>query len=109
MTQQHTPGPWRCRRKYLMLAYTPIYAGPWCVYGPVHPVDGGDYAPIVTLGSSPEDEANARLIVTAVNAHNALLEALKDLTALYKASPGCDPHFIAKALDAIAKASPQAQ
>ena len=38
-----------------------------------------------------------------------LLEVLKDLTALYMASPGCDPHFIAKGRAAIARASPQAR
>ena len=36
--------------------------------------------------------------------HADLLEVLKDLTALYMASPGYDPHFIAKARAAIDRA-----
>lgn len=34
----------------------------------------------------------------------ALLEALKDLVALYEASPGRDPNFVSKGLAVIARA-----
>jgi len=52
-----TPGPWRFKGRTLTVPHL-------AVYGPPHLVDGGDYAPIC----EPHYEADARLIVAAVNA-----------------------------------------
>ena len=61
------------------------------------------------LSAGPQPTALALGMCLLHEAAPELLEVLKDLTALYMASPGCDPHFIAKARAAIAKAtSPQA-
>jgi hypothetical protein len=54
---------------------------------------------VVCQCSSNADD-NADLIAAAP----ALLEALKDLTALYAASEGADPHFVDKGLATIWKA-----
>lgn len=61
---QHTPGPWRSK------ATGRNGAHPFGIYGPVHPADGGDYAPI----AETRYESDARLIAAAPE----LLAALKD-------------------------------
>lgn len=61
----HTPGPWRCK-----VIYGDVHKH--AVLGEPH-ADGGDRAPICRCA----DAANAELIVRAVNAHDALLEACK--------------------------------
>mgnify|MGYP001612893948 FL=1 len=138
MTQQHTPGPWSWREDEFRSKYMQrMRNGNWraksghraneswvflltgAVRNPTIPEnhrDEWDYPHVLALrwvnvrgksvyGAGPKP-ADASLIAATPD----LLEALKDLTALYMASPGCDPHFIAKARAAIAKAtSPQAQ
>ena len=96
MTLKPTSGVWRCKQRYQN-------GGSWCVYGPVHQ-DGGDYAPVATLGQSPEDEANAHLIVQAVNSRADLLAtATRALDYMPSGQP--ETRLLQ---EAIAKASPQA-
>lgn len=66
--QQHTPSPWRVKP----------YGARFAVYGAVHPVDGGDYAPLATY----LEEADAHLMAAAPE----LLEACKRLKKL------CEEH-----------------
>lgn len=62
---KHTPGPWRVKDNGSM-------EGPH-VYGPVHPIDGGDYAPLAGYKGGALSEADARLIAAAPE----LLEACR--------------------------------
>ena len=68
MNTKHTPLPWRLRT-YSQLGSMKSAE----VLGPPH-TDGGDYAPIATAHAY---EGDAELIVRAVNAHAALVEALR--------------------------------
>jgi hypothetical protein len=45
-----------------------------------------------------------RLVRELEGTRDGLLDVLKDLTALYEASPGRDPSFVSKALTVIARA-----
>ena len=60
---KHTKGPWRVKDSCSM-------EGPH-VYGPVHPIDGGDYAPLAGYRGGALSMADARLIAAAPD----LLEA----------------------------------
>jgi hypothetical protein len=62
----HTPTPWRVKHPQ------PKCLGQSRILGPVHPVDGGDYAPIAEA-----DKDNAAFITQAANSHDALVNALK--------------------------------
>jgi hypothetical protein len=55
-----------------------------------------------------ESPAGSRPLCPLHGAAPKLLEALKDLTALYEASPGRDPGFVSKAIAVIAKAEGRA-
>ena len=69
---------------------------PWKVdHGSVYTIDGKP----VTGSFATERDANAHFIVQACNSHDALVDALRDLVALYP-----DLHFIAKGQAALAKA-----
>ncbi len=68
-----TPGPWECHFHDHNSSYTANIYHDW--------EDGGvnftrSIAVILKYGSKEENEANARYIVTACNAHDALVEAL---------------------------------
>lgn len=65
VAHEHTPGPWRVKDNGSM-------EGPH-VYGLVHPVDGGDYAPLAGYRGGALSQADARLIAAAPE----LLHALK--------------------------------
>lgn len=68
---KHTPTPWKFSQTH---AHTLTIR---------HADGGGEYVAEIRVGDTPEllltDEANARFIVRAVNAHDDLLEALRDL------------------------------
>lgn len=51
------------------------------VFGPVHPVDGGDRAPIAMLGYMERADADAELIVKAVNSYAASQKRIEVLEA----------------------------
>ena len=50
-----TPGKWRFKERTLTIPHS-------AVYGPPHPIDGGDYAPIAETS-----KADGEFIVAAVN------------------------------------------
>ena len=98
MTKRHTPQPWKLRRETVqdgkggtttLILYGEDEArGKWIA------------SKTVCGASSDEDGANFILMLTAPE----LLEALKDLTALYAATKGADLAFVHKGQVAIAKA-----
>lgn len=94
MSAKHTPEPWKA--KQLHPKGNPNL---WAVYGPPHPVDGGDYAPISQDWMS---EANARRIVAAVNACAG--QSTEDLEAGFAAGwepmPQADARHIAACFNA---------
>lgn len=65
----HTPGPWR--------AVAPIGPGNWAVQSERLNASGTFY--VAVTGEHAESEANARLIVTAVNSHAELLAICHEL------------------------------
>lgn len=97
MTKGHTPEPWKLRRETvqdgkggtttLILYGEDAERGKWIA------------SKTVCGASSEEDEANFLLMRGAPG----LLEALKDLTALYAATKGADPAFVRKGQAAITK------
>lgn len=77
----HAPTPWAVTRNKRMSMWT-IHHTKWCEKGQTSKIA----APLVSMNDD-EDEANARFIVRAVNAHDALVEALHNLIILAR------PHF----------------
>lgn len=55
------------------------------IYGPPHPVDGGDYAPIARASS----RSDARLLTLAANNVKALVEALTVQSEMCDCTGGC--------------------
>jgi len=70
---KHSPGPWRRDRQYDQRYRE---AGGYCIYGPPHPVDGGNYAPIAVAHS----DADANLICAAPELLAALQNAYQFIT-----------------------------
>lgn len=85
---RHTPGPWRVKTYPGTLQYAKVF-------GPPHPIDGGDYAPLCETSN----EADAQLIAKAPE----LLEALRDLLKFSETWQGSSVEIV-KARAAIAKA-----
>jgi len=95
---QHTPGPWTVQHLTKGLGGHRGYAD-WQVYV----IRSRQNVALAEVGhidryESERIPANARLIAQAP----AMWEVLHDLTALYAASPGCDPHFVIKARAVLA-------
>lgn len=70
------------------------------VYGPVHPVDGGDYAPLAGYHGGALSQADARLIAAAPE----MLAALERIAAGDPGNHNFAALAIAEARAAIAKA-----
>lgn len=80
----------------------------WGVFSPIKDRDGDwQYYTGALPSASALTQEQADAIANAINALPALLEALKDLTALYAANPKHDPVFVEKGFAAIAKAIPE--
>jgi len=72
MAEKATPRPWRLvEQSDVAMCH---------IFGPKHP-DGGEYAPLL----STYDKPLARLIVQAVNSHDALVDALEAAVAEHTA------------------------
>ena len=95
---EHTPGPWRVK--------SPV---PSCsnskgkVYGPPHPVDGGDYAPIAVFSN----HIDAVVAVNAINTHDGLRAACVQAENYLKGDPQFDT-IVFTLRAAIAKARGEA-
>ena len=76
-TAQHTPGPWQIDRSAHFKTFQ--------IVGRMF-ANGGMFIAEIPY-ASPDGEANAELIVRAVNSHNALLEALKGAKAAFDHMP----------------------
>lgn len=55
------------------------------IYGPVHPVDGGDYAAIAQFAN----DNDAKFALVAVNTHETLVSALRNLLEVSSCANDC--------------------
>ena len=83
---EHTPAPWS-------EPYQDDYPGDqgWWIYGNR---GKGEYAIACTFVLNPNQEADARFIVRACNAHDDLLAALETMVSVFRPreEPGPDTH-----------------
>ncbi len=101
---KHTPTPWKVAETAPLVMDRGMFIR--CVN------EGHDHGAIacVNLGSRSEEvQANARLIVKAVNCHDDLIEALTGLLEVCPCKNGCDPKDMTCATNAARAALAKAK
>ncbi len=86
-TAKHTPTPWTYRQR--------------TTTDDLFIIEGADYSVVRTF--SPYPTANAALIIQAVNAHEAMKEAIRSLLELHKPSHNHMAHVAAREALALAE------